>query len=102
MTGRNRGQRLSDAQRSALWFFYRGKYMVLLPADPAETPRFVDREGYGPGVRRSVVLALISRGLISRIESRLAPTYGLTERGLEVAREVAEQIDPRQEGRGLA
>lgn len=105
MTGRNRNERLSDAQRSALWFLYRGEYVIAMAFDPAGGCYFRDKERNGPNVRRSVVTALVGRGILGKIEGTINDSFGfysLTAAGLKVAREVADQIDPRVEGKGLA
>ena len=100
MTGRNRSDRLSDAQRSALWFMFRGGYAVAMPRDASGGAWFVDKARRGPGVRRSVVLALVGRGLVEKHNGVASPVplYGLTQQGVEVARKVSDEIDPRGEG----
>jgi hypothetical protein len=98
VNGRNRNQRLSEPQRSALWYLWRGHYTISMQSDPAMGAWFVARDARGPAVRRSVVGALVLRGLVAvdgGRKGRLAPYYGLTDEGRRVAREVCDQIDPR-------
>ena len=95
MTGRNRNQRLSDPQRNALWMLYRGGYVVEMPEDVSRGAWFVGKQSKGPAIRRSVVLALIARGLLTQTHAEWNRLFGLTLHGIEVAREVAHQIDPR-------
>lgn len=101
MTGRNRNQRLSDAQRSALWYMGRGYTLVRGREGAAGSLRLVDLRGgveWGSGlaVARRVLDALLSRGLVELTgETRTALNYKLTANGREVAAEIRERVEGR-------
>lgn len=101
MTGRNRNQRLSDAQRSAVWYMDRGYSLVRGKVGPAGSLNLVDyRLGGGWGSRlpiaRRVLDALLSRGLVElSSETKTTLAYRLTGKGRAVADEVRARMEAK-------
>lgn len=88
MTGRNRKERLSDAQRSALWYCARGYaiHRSLIGPSGACWLRDPAKGESALPLHHRVLDALLARGLVeSDAQERGAVRYRLTARGREVA-----------------
>lgn len=90
MTGRNRNERLSDAQRSALWYLGRG-YALSHFDGPGLFPWVMKHGALAESLalRSQVALALLRRGLVAREgRVRFETRYALTPEGAKVAAEI--------------
>lgn len=98
MTGRNRKERLSDAQRSALWYCARGYSIRRSLIGPSGAVWLAESRMNGTlPLHHRVLDALLSRGLVEHEEQvGQVVRYRLTSRGKEVAQSLTET------GRGWA
>lgn len=92
MTGRNRKERLSDAQRSALWYCARGYSIRRSLVGPSGAVWLAESRMSGTlPLHHRVLDALLSRGLVeSDGQDRGSVRYRLTPRGKEVAEGILE------------
>lgn len=89
MTGRNRSEKLSDAQRSALWYAARGYQIHRGKAGPSGAVWLRAPHGGGTlAIHHFVLKALLSRSLVEvDRDAGGSVAYRMTEKGKEVARE---------------
>lgn len=93
MTGRNRKERLSDAQRSALWYCARGYaiHRSLIGPSGATWLRDPVAGDSALPIHHRVLGALLSRGLVEfDQQAGQIVRYRLTPRGKEVAEGILE------------